>query len=254
MENDQQITEIKFDDIDSTHTYAKQYAETNEIKKWIVITANSQSAGLGQGNKTWYSPPNGNVYCTFIIPFDSTDGFKILPYLTLLSTVTTSQVLEELGFKTGIKWVNDVSINSKKVSGCLVETSIEGDSILAFIGIGINVNMQKEELDTSVTQTATALNLETGKEYDKNLIFASLKSKMYNNITAFENKGKSDFIKYYDDRLLYKDEMVKVIDKVGKEVKTGKFLGIDENGFAQLMDNNKTEIISDGRMSKLDDN
>jgi BirA family biotin operon repressor/biotin-[acetyl-CoA-carboxylase] ligase len=240
------ITQIHHEKIDSTQTAAKTYIESHKVDKWILITADTQTAGLGQVERKWLSP-KGNVYATFIIPFKSEESMTILPYLTLLSSATITQVLENHGFKPKIKWVNDVQLNEKKVSGSLVQTVIEFEYMYALIGIGINVNMGKEELAEIKDQAATSLSVEIGKEVDRDEILRSLKSRLYENVQLFLKNGKTEVVKYYDEHLTLKGQSVKIVTKKDGEL-VGTFKGIDDNGFALLEIDGKVETVSDGRM------
>jgi BirA family biotin operon repressor/biotin-[acetyl-CoA-carboxylase] ligase len=240
------IKEINFDIIDSTQTFAKNYIDTNQLTQWTVVRSNIQTQGKGQEDRKWVSPM-GSLNCTFIIPFETTEGLKILPYASILASVATCHVLELYNLKPEIKWVNDVRINNKKVSGCLVESSIQGNSIILIIGIGINVNISKDDLN-AIDQAATSISQELDKKLELDEVFQSLKTELYNIITTAISQGKEDYIKYYDDHLTLKEKDVKIVSKE-KETK-GVFKGIDENGFAKLFVNGKIETICDGRMSE----
>jgi BirA family biotin operon repressor/biotin-[acetyl-CoA-carboxylase] ligase len=240
------ITEKYFTTIDSTQTFAKSYIdETKEIDNWLLIRADSQTHGKGQGDKGWSSPKR-NLYHTYIIPMKQEEGFKVLPYASILATVSTCQVIESIGLKTEIKWVNDVRIKGKKVSGCLCESVIQDDKVILLIGIGINVGMTKEEL-ISIDQPSTALNLELGNDVMLDELKELLNQKLYNNVYTLINEGKDEFMKYYDDHLVFKNSSVVVTSKDGKDVK-GIFKGIDGNGFAILETDEGNITVMDGRM------
>jgi biotin-(acetyl-CoA carboxylase) ligase len=41
----------------------------------------------------------------------------------------------------GIKWINDIYIEEKKVAGCLVKAEFGQNEFVAQIGIGVNLNV-----------------------------------------------------------------------------------------------------------------
>jgi BirA family biotin operon repressor/biotin-[acetyl-CoA-carboxylase] ligase len=100
------------------------------------FAAEQQSKGQGQANNVWASPP-GNIYATLLIKLSESD----LPGLSLLISLTVCQLLEKYSLpNVRIKWINDVYVNDKKISGNLVRTSnIDADFFAVQMGVGVNV-------------------------------------------------------------------------------------------------------------------
>ena len=49
--------------------------------------------------------------------------------ITLLTAVAVADAIEELtGVRPGIKWINDLYLNGKKLCGILTECSVEGET------------------------------------------------------------------------------------------------------------------------------
>src|SRR5690349_21633134 len=138
MDNSNIIKEdIYFDTIDSTQLYARKYIEERHPQHWVLIRADEQIAGIGRYDRKWVSPKCDNIYLTLIIPSDMKTFATFVPFLPILTCAAISQTLESFGFDTKIKWVNDVLLDeNKKVSGTLIESIIEGDSLYVLIGIG----------------------------------------------------------------------------------------------------------------------
>ena len=78
--------------------------------------------------------------------------------VTTLAGVAVCETLEKLtGKKPGIKWVNDIFLNGKKICGILTEavTDVETGMIDSLVlGIGINVTTPIEELPEEVRKVA----------------------------------------------------------------------------------------------------
>ena len=95
--------------------WPRQFLNTNT---YFVFTAKSQNKGQGQGTNTWVSPP-GNVNMTILGYFH----LNLIPLLSLAIGVTTNRLIQEhLKLNSSMKWVNDVIINNKKISGVLIRT------------------------------------------------------------------------------------------------------------------------------------
>ena len=81
------------------------------------------------------------------------------------------------GFTPGIKWVNDLVANGRKLCGILTEMSIESetgriDSII--IGIGININNKDSDFPKEIEDIATSIFMETGNEVNRADLAAAL--------------------------------------------------------------------------------
>ena len=101
---------------------------------WSVVTADVQTAGRGQRERSFVSDPGG-LYLTAVLPFDGDSagwrGFA----LAVGSSVR--HALGRLGMgDLRLRWPNDLMIGSRKVGGILVE---QGQSHTLLVGLGLNV-------------------------------------------------------------------------------------------------------------------
>lgn len=125
-----------FESVTSTNDVLKQMA-LDGAKEGTVVVAKSQTNGRGRRSKTFISK-KGGLYLSILlrpkeINFDTT-------LITCAAAVAVSKAIEEVsGKKTGIKWVNDVFIENKKVCGILCESTVCGEQNFVIAGIGINV-------------------------------------------------------------------------------------------------------------------
>ena len=130
------------DQTESTNSYfAKQSAPPSSLMK--VIVARSQSAGRGQGTNSWESEDGKNL--TFSIDITRPQvPLHLNFYLSMISALAIHDALSRYSKDITLKWPNDVYYKDKKISGTLIETSVNSQIITRCIfGIGINVN-QKE--------------------------------------------------------------------------------------------------------------
>lgn len=125
------ITLEYFDSIDSTSLYLKRCMK-ERIRIPGVVIAGFQTNGQGRSGKSFFSPKQTGLYLTFVMKKEEFDCCDI----TSRIAIAVSSAIDEVFFtKTGIKWVNDIYLDSKKVSGVLCQ-SVDGYYL---IGIGINV-------------------------------------------------------------------------------------------------------------------
>ncbi len=138
---------IEFERIDSTNLEAKRLAAVG-AEEWTVITAKSQSAGRGRLGRSFFSPENSGIYMSIVL------RPKIPPadaqLITAAAAVAVSEAIETVFSKrAGIKWVNDIILDGRKLCGILTETALDPKSGMldyAVLGIGINLCAPKEDI------------------------------------------------------------------------------------------------------------
>ena len=126
-----------FNEIDSTNTEAKRYCLSGGAVPALFI-ARSQSAGRGRMGRSFFSPSDTGIYLSILAeaPKDSGGFLKV----TSASAVALHKaIFEELGINAKIKWVNDLYLEGKKISGILAESFFMGDKRYIVVGVGINL-------------------------------------------------------------------------------------------------------------------
>ncbi len=135
-----------FDSVSSTNTLLKTRAEQGE-DAGLVLIAREQTAGRGRMGRSFYSPAGSGLYLSVLYrPVSpAADAVRI----TACAAVAVAETIEALsGQKTQIKWVNDVLIGGKKVSGILTEASLDCESgLVHYLIVGIGINISEPEGD-----------------------------------------------------------------------------------------------------------
>lgn len=122
----------------STNTYAKELAKQGAPEGTVVI-ARSQTAGRGRLGRSFHSPGDTGLYFSLILRPDC--PADRLMHLTCAAAVAACDGVERsCGLRPGIKWINDLTVDGKKLGGILTELGFvpEGTVAYAVIGIGIN--------------------------------------------------------------------------------------------------------------------
>ena len=144
------------DEINSTNSYLKDNAEN--LKDGAVIIAKKQTAGRGRLGRSFISE-KGGLYMSLLIK-PSLCAEKSL-FITTTTAVAVARAIETVSDKkTGIKWVNDLFIDGKKVCGILVESTTNPKTGLldyAVIGIGVNVYEPESGFDAEIKDIAGAV-------------------------------------------------------------------------------------------------
>lgn len=130
---------IRLEEIDSTNRYLKNYREEGD-EEMIVAVADYQAAGKGQGTHTWESEKGKNLLFSI----------KVYPHwipvrrqfvLSMAGALAVKDALDSYVEHITLKWPNDVYWNDQKISGTLIENTIDSKGIKSCVfGIGLNVN------------------------------------------------------------------------------------------------------------------
>lgn len=243
-----------FDEIDSTNTFLKEYADKGGEHLTIAVTK-TQSAGRGRGDRTWVSP-EGNVFWSILVRPDGN-----WPPLTSLPLVLALSIKRTLGKIVGdetrlkIKWPNDVLLDGKKVSGMLLETSARtqrnrGHGIeWCIAGIGINVNQHPAG---TVNYSATDLISSGVENADRDHVIKALSSEVIATLISWSERGFRAFKDEVERSLAFHGKEVDVavgIDRNARQI--GTLIGLTDDGFARLATKEGERTLSAGEVFGL---
>jgi BirA family biotin operon repressor/biotin-[acetyl-CoA-carboxylase] ligase len=162
-----------FKKLSSTQDFAKCFILDNGISvaDGYVIISNSQHNGLGRFGNRWISP-RGGIWLSIILR-SGLHPSRIMLF-SYCASVAVSEAIERCtGLQSRLKWPNDILIRGRKVSGILVDASVESESIENLvIGIGINANVKVAQIEerlggTSHSYPITSLQEQLGGTCDK---------------------------------------------------------------------------------------
>ena len=117
------ITVTVYDELPSTNTVLKQFAEQG-APEGTVILAQRQTNGRGRLGRSFFSPADSGIYMSILLrpQIEARDALLI----TTCAAAATAQAIEKHTRKTcGIKWVNDIFCEERKVCGILTEASLD---------------------------------------------------------------------------------------------------------------------------------
>jgi len=125
--------------IGSTNTTLKALAAEG-VEAGLALIAEEQVMGRGRMGRSFYSPPGSGLYLSLLLrpEMPAADATR----LTACAAVAVSEAIEALsGKEAGIKWVNDIFVDGRKVCGILTEASVDCESgMMHYVIIGIGVN------------------------------------------------------------------------------------------------------------------
>lgn len=229
----------ELESIDSTNSFAAELIKKNEAKHGMIVFTQNQTSGKGQREKVWDSEPKKNLTFSLIIKTD----FLLVSQQFLLSMAISNAVLEYINKKidglevrASIKWPNDILINKQKVSGILIENTINTASLgWSIVGIGINLNQEKFELLHPTNFKPVSLKNYLKKDFEINSELELVSEHLEKWLFKLNNREFNIIVDTYKQCLWNVGRLVKFKTK-DSMLKEGSFLDIDETGIPKLID------------------
>ncbi len=129
---------IHIDETDSTNRWLREQGGEEDVVVW----ADYQTAGKGQGTNSWESERGKNLTFSVLLHPQDIPANKQFSISMLVSLALCEALGQHIG-DLSIKWPNDIYWRNAKIAGILIEHRISGSLIRdSIIGIGLNVNQR----------------------------------------------------------------------------------------------------------------
>ncbi|MBE6110770.1 MAG: biotin--[acetyl-CoA-carboxylase] ligase [Erysipelotrichaceae bacterium] len=232
-----------FETIDSTNNYAKILAAQNAPHGTLVI-ANHQSAGRGRQGHSFYSPASSGLYLSLIIhPSQS----EYISRITPAAAVAAVRAIEETaGIRPGIKWVNDLFIEKKKIAGILSEAISDFEThTLSAVIIGIGINCRPMKFPDELEEVASSLN---ANKLSRNALAAALWKYLLFYTSHLEDPQLMEL--YRRDSIILNKE---ILYTQNNETFQAKVTGINDEGNLILeKPDGSVQVLASGEISVKD--
>jgi BirA family biotin operon repressor/biotin-[acetyl-CoA-carboxylase] ligase len=238
------------DTTDSTNRVAADLARDG-AEHGTTVVAEGQSAGRGRLGRSFFSPPNQNLY-TSIVLRPTLDTARA-PTTILAAAVAVAQTVAgsvDDPVAVAIKWPNDVLLGGLKTSGILMEIGAEATRVRHLVlGIGVNLNVDRAIFPDEFRALATSLASHRGKPVDR----VDFAARLYDNLEVVLDRHaqggfeavRSDF----EARFQMRGQRVQVLDAIGGGAAAveGVAIGIDADGALLVQrDDGATERVVAG--------
>ena len=231
-----------YETVSSTNDLAKEFAKNNPGKE-AVIFASTQTAGRGRMGRSFYSPNGTGLYMSIVLrpSFLPQSTSLLMPYAALC----VANAIESVSHKsTEIKWINDVYIGGKKVSGILCEASFsqQNKSLdYVIVGIGINLSNPTDGFPVEIKDIAFSV---FGDVKPPVVTVHKLVATIINHLYSYSSNLISlEFIQEYKNKLCMLDSEINVITP--KETYIARAVDIDNNAHLIV-------VLPDGSRRSLD--
>lgn len=229
---------IVYDEIDSTNTEAKRLITNSNLKKACLI-ANRQTNGRGRVGHAFFSPKETGIYMSYVFTPDSLEkAYKS----TAKACVCVKRAIDELyGLNCGIKWVNDIYLDSKKMCGILTEavtTEVNKGSVV----VGIGINFLEHELSDDLKPIVGFL--PEKENVTRNILIAKIISNLETELKDLED---DTYIEEYRAASILINKDISYVE--GEEKKFGHVIDIDNEAGLVIKDNSgNTKTLRNGEV------
>ena len=204
-----------------------------------AVWAHTQSGGRGRLGRS-FSSPEGGVYVSILLPLaaDSEAAVRVTAMAGVAVMRTINQVCHK---KCGIKWVNDIIYENKKVCGILAQ-GCEGKAV---VGIGINYRTDLGKLPEDVREVASGLYRPDEDSPDERAFTEALLRNIWELCTA----GDENWLEEYKSSSTILGKEVLIL-QAGNVTGSGTATEIDDNCFLHVVgEDGKEMILSTGEVS-----
>jgi len=153
---------IKLNATSSTNDKVKTLIKSKKISSGDIVWAEYQYKGRGQYKNKWNSSRGKNLLISLYRDFKGLRPMQS-SYINFVISLSVIKTIEHyISNENYIKWPNDIMSAQKKISGILIENSINGGDLNnSIIGIGINVNQTRFKNIVNATSIKLITNTET---------------------------------------------------------------------------------------------
>ncbi len=230
----------RVEEIDSTNTALKRMA-SDGAPDGTVLIADSQHGGHGRRGRTFHSP-RGGLYMSVLLRRPLGEG--ISPLWTVAAAVAAAEACEAFsGRAVGIKWVNDLFLDGRKVCGILAEGVTEGNAVGLVIGFGVNITPPAGGFAADIAETAGAL-CDAAPPDTRDRLAADILAR-FAAYTA--DLSARTFLEGYRARSLLDGQTVTFYER--GEPHTARVRGVDDNGGLIVEESGVRRILAAGEVT-----
>lgn len=230
------------EETDSTNRAAKEEAQKGAAEGTLFV-AKRQSMGKGRFGRSFFAQEGGIYMSAVLRPGIPADRAV---FITTCAAVAVARAIEkETGIRAGIKWVNDIFIDGKKVCGISTEAALDLESgIPEYVILGIGINVEKQKFPEELEGIACCLEKYTEKPVEKSRLIAAV----WNEFSALYKKlGSAEYMKEYKERSVLLGREVTVFSAQGSY--SAAVRDIDGEGHLLVEHDGTLRTLSSGEVS-----
>lgn len=226
---------------DSTNSDIWELVQDNEAKNGTLVITDDQRNGKGRRENQWFSSPGQNLTCSFLLfPKIETDKMGLISLLIGISICEAIQ--KNCNLSCELKWPNDILLNGKKLGGILIESKEINNIAHLCVGIGINVNVNPNDFPSEFRDKSISLISEKKQSIQREPLLAEILNNIEKNYLDNYELITKNWMKF----CAHKNSIIRF--HYGEKNISGKFIGINDLGFAQIEINDEIKTFPGGEL------
>lgn len=214
-----------------------------------VLIAGHQSGGRGRMGRCFQSPAGLGVYLSVILRPGCAP--EKLMHLTCAAGVAMTEAIRQVaGITPGLKWINDLVYDKKKLGGILTELAIEpktGLTDYAIIGIGINCRQTPPDFPPELQSMATSLSAIIGMDIDCAAVAAAMVEALWKTDKLLLSH-KTQLMDDYRSLCITLGQQVSIHSN--SDVRYAKAIALDDDGgLIVAFDDGHVQTVNSGEVS-----
>ncbi len=182
---------------ESTMKDAKLIATQHQMDP-VLLVADTQEQAHGRFGRPFFAEPGQGIYMSLLL--HPNQRFDELPQYTIIAASACIKAIQELtGKSASIKWVNDIYLNGKKISGILSEAVSDmesGEISSVIIGIGMNFSIPQAHFPEAIQNKASSLFADGNKTTTRNEMI----SQIWQNFFTYLSDSSDAYLNLYRER------------------------------------------------------
>lgn len=220
----------------STNDTALALIASSEAKDGMVVITHEQLAGRGQQGNGWEAEPNKNLTLSVILNPVWLPIYQQF-YLSMAVALAIRDTLRHyISEPIYIKWPNDIYVNDHKISGVLIQNTIQASHIKhSVVGIGINVNQKIFQ-----NLQATSISKINKKEIQLEDLFCVLLEYLEKRYLSIKKSEFKSLKNEYETALFRKQMFANYI--INEQMIIGKIIGVEDSGLLKMEIENEMKL------------
>ena len=202
--------------VDSTNSRIRELAAAGKAEGYVLI-AGEQTGGRGRMGRSFFSPADTGLYLSLLLRPGDFSPDQAMQLTTMAAAALCLAIEEVTGKQPGIKWVNDLFLNEKKICGILTEAGFNLETACldyAVVGLGLNLYPPAEGFPSGLQDIASSL-MDSAQPELKNRIVTGFLNHFSD---YYQNQRFEEASEVYRSRSILKGKTVLVGDRQAQVV------------------------------------
>ena len=238
---------VFYDLTDSTNTRAREAFTQEKPSAPMLFVAGGQTGGRGTRGRSFESKEGKGLYFSLLIPeaYQNIDAALITPIAAAAVFSALGALLpKKAADSLFIKWVNDIYIANKKISGILSEKVVSDEDFGYIIGIGIN--LYGSDFSPEVKKVAASVEEMTGEKISRRELLLLVTKTL---LRAFNTGKTENLIDIYKENSIKPETEISVLSS-DSAPKAARVIGLAENlALTVEYENGERETLISGDVS-----